>query len=170
MHMRAKNIIAVAVAGIACASAYGFKTNYVDCMLADYTGHDGTSWTKAFKTIQEGVEAAVAGDLVLVAPQSLRRQHEGRVSRPRGLPCAVECRQRQAVAQRAHCGACAPQRISHVQDMGFLEESRCPGMEGRACRNVVRIHTREIARMEHEVVSCPYGGRRLSDNGDQELC
>ena len=68
MHMRAKNIIAVAVAGIACASAYGFKTNYVDCTLADYTGHDGTSWTKAFKTIQEGVEAAVAGDLVLVAP------------------------------------------------------------------------------------------------------
>jgi hypothetical protein len=64
MHMRAKNIIAVAVAGIACASAYGFKTNYVDCTLADYTGHDGTSWTKAFKTIQEGVEAAVAGDLV----------------------------------------------------------------------------------------------------------
>ena len=50
MHMRAKNIIAVAVAGIACASAYGFKTNYVDCTLADYTGHDGTSWTKAFKT------------------------------------------------------------------------------------------------------------------------
>lgn len=63
MHMRAKNIISVAVAGIACASAYGFKTNYVDCTLADYTGHDGTSWTKAFKTIQEGVEAAVAGDL-----------------------------------------------------------------------------------------------------------
>ena len=42
-------------------------TNYVDCKLADYTGHDGSSWQKAFKTIQEGVDAANSGDVVLVA-------------------------------------------------------------------------------------------------------
>ena len=42
-------------------------TNYVDCKLADYTGHDGSSWQKAFKTIQEGVAAASSGDVVLVA-------------------------------------------------------------------------------------------------------
>ena len=31
---------------------------YVDCNLGDYAGHDGTSWEKAFKTIQEAVDAA----------------------------------------------------------------------------------------------------------------
>ena len=41
-----------------CADAYGFKTNYVDCSLNDYSNSDGSSWEKAFKTIQEGVDAA----------------------------------------------------------------------------------------------------------------
>lgn len=47
--------------------AFG-ATNYVDCTLVDYTGHDGSSWEKAFKTIQEGVNAAALDDVVLVAP------------------------------------------------------------------------------------------------------
>ena len=51
-----------------CADAYGFKTNYVDCSLNDYSNSDGSSWEKAFKTIQEGVDAAETGDVVLVAP------------------------------------------------------------------------------------------------------
>ena len=59
------------VASFFCAlsiSAFGVSTNYVDCTMEDYTGHDGTSWAKAFKTIQEGVNAAALDDVVLVAP------------------------------------------------------------------------------------------------------
>lgn len=51
----------------AFASA-GATTNYVDCSLSGYAGHDGTSWGKAFKTIQEGVDKCQEGDTVLVAP------------------------------------------------------------------------------------------------------
>jgi len=43
-------------------------TVYVDNKLSDYTGHDGSSWQMAYKTIQEGVDAAADGDTVLVAP------------------------------------------------------------------------------------------------------
>lgn len=55
-------------ASCVCVDAYGFKTNYVDCSLNDYSNSDGSSWEKAFKTIQEGVDAAETGDVVLVAP------------------------------------------------------------------------------------------------------
>ena len=55
-------------ASCVCVDAYGFKTNYVDCSLSDYSNSDGSSWEKAFKTIQEGVDAAETGDVVLVAP------------------------------------------------------------------------------------------------------
>ena len=51
-----------------CISFAFGATNYVDCTMADYTGHDGSSWEKAFKTIQEGVNAAALDDVVLVAP------------------------------------------------------------------------------------------------------
>ncbi len=53
--------------GLAAAISASAATNYVDCKLGDYAGHDGSSWAKAFKTIQEGVDAASAGDTVLVA-------------------------------------------------------------------------------------------------------
>ena len=43
-------------------------TVYVDNNLSDYAGHDGSSWQLAYKTIQEGVNAAADGDTVLVAP------------------------------------------------------------------------------------------------------
>ena len=54
--------------GSCISAAFGVSTNYVDCTMDDYTGHDGTSWAKAFKTIQEGVNAAALDDVVLVAP------------------------------------------------------------------------------------------------------
>ena len=47
-------------------------TNYVDCTLGDYAGHDGSSWEKAFKTIQEAVDAARSDDVVMVAPGEYR--------------------------------------------------------------------------------------------------
>ena len=50
------------------AAALPAATNYVDCSFTSYEGHDGSSWEKAFKTIQEGVAAASSGDVVLVAP------------------------------------------------------------------------------------------------------
>ena len=36
-------------------------TVYVDNGLQSYTGHDGTSWATAYRTIQEGVNAAADG-------------------------------------------------------------------------------------------------------------
>ena len=51
-----------------CGVAFGAKTIYVDCSLGNYEDHDGSSWDKAFKTIQDGVDHAVDGDTVLVAP------------------------------------------------------------------------------------------------------
>ncbi|MBR3820493.1 MAG: hypothetical protein IKJ37_02605 [Kiritimatiellae bacterium] len=63
-----KMAAAFLVGSAVCADAYGIKTNYVDCSLNDYSNSDGTSWEKAFKTIQEGVDAADTGDVVLVAP------------------------------------------------------------------------------------------------------
>lgn len=43
-------------------------TYYVDNKLDDYTGHDGSSWAKAYHRIQDAVERAASGDTVLVAP------------------------------------------------------------------------------------------------------
>ena len=43
-------------------------TYYVDNKLDDYTGHDGSSWAKAYHRIQDAVDRAVSGDTVLVAP------------------------------------------------------------------------------------------------------
>ena len=59
-------LVLCAASAICLTSAAG--TVYVDNGLQSYTGHDGTSWAMAFKTIQEGVNAAADGDTVLVAP------------------------------------------------------------------------------------------------------
>ena len=56
-----------AMTWLGARSAYA-GTVYVDNKLSDYAGHDGSSWQMAFKTIQDGVNAAAAGDTVLVAP------------------------------------------------------------------------------------------------------
>ena len=59
----------LSIAAVAfCGVAYGAKTIYVDCSLGNYENHDGTSWEKAFKTIQDGVDHAETDDVVLVAP------------------------------------------------------------------------------------------------------
>ena len=58
----------ILAAGISAGMIAGGATNYVDCALQDYTGHDGSSWELAFETIQEAVDASAAGDTVLVAP------------------------------------------------------------------------------------------------------
>ena len=42
------------------------KTIYVDCSVA--SSGDGSSWKTAYKTIQEAVDAAAEGDIVMVAP------------------------------------------------------------------------------------------------------
>lgn len=59
---------------IACvALAFGLwagdaQTWYVDCNLSGFAGHDGKSPESAFETIQEAVDAASAGDTILVQP------------------------------------------------------------------------------------------------------
>ena len=60
-------IYLAAACSLRLATVFG-TTRYVDCNLQDYTGHDGSSWDKAFKTIQEGVKAAELDDVVLVQP------------------------------------------------------------------------------------------------------
>lgn len=47
----------------ACRAA----TWYVDCQMDDYANHDGSSWSLAYKTIQEAVNAAAANDTIYVA-------------------------------------------------------------------------------------------------------
>ena len=56
-------------AALALAAYSAFAAEYyVNCNMSDYTGHDGSMPEKAYETIQEGVDAASAGDVVLVAP------------------------------------------------------------------------------------------------------
>lgn len=57
------------VATVLAATCCLGKTVYVDCRLDDYAGHDGLKPETAFRTIQEGVDAAdEEGDTVEVAP------------------------------------------------------------------------------------------------------
>lgn len=66
--MDAKRIVACGLLTFGFVFAVAAGTVYVDNNMSDYTGHDGSSWTLAYKTIQEGVTAAADGDTVLVAP------------------------------------------------------------------------------------------------------
>ena len=60
--------LAVAAMTLLGARTAAAGTVYVDNNLSDYAGHDGSSWQLAYKTIQDGVNAAADGDTVLVAP------------------------------------------------------------------------------------------------------
>ena len=62
-----KTIASCLVAAVLALDAVA-GTVYVDNKLSDYTGHDGSSWQMAYRTIQDGVNAASDGDTVLVAP------------------------------------------------------------------------------------------------------
>ena len=57
----------IAAGAMLFANAGTAGTVYVDSKLGDYTGHDGSSWAKAFRTIQEGVDACGANGTVYVA-------------------------------------------------------------------------------------------------------
>ena len=48
-------------------------TLWVDCSLADYAGHDGSTEALAFETIQEAVDAAPAGSTIKVKPGAYRK-------------------------------------------------------------------------------------------------
>ena len=62
-----KTIASCLVAAVLALDAVA-GTVYVDNKLSDYTDHDGSSWQMAYRTIQDGVNAASDGDTVLVAP------------------------------------------------------------------------------------------------------
>lgn len=66
--MKSKCLFLLAAVGVSFALQADPKTYYVDSKLDDYTGHDGSSWEKAFETIQEAInKAAASGDKIFVA-------------------------------------------------------------------------------------------------------
>ena len=63
-----KKLLATFTAAFAALIVNAANTWYVDCQMADYTGHDGKSSEKAFKTIMEAVTPAASGDTIWVHP------------------------------------------------------------------------------------------------------
>ena len=53
--------VLVLAAGMVCQLLAAERVYYVDCKLADYTGHDGSSPEKALKTIQQGIDKIPSG-------------------------------------------------------------------------------------------------------------
>ena len=80
-------LLLCAVSAICLKSVAG--TVYVDNGLGSYVGHDGASWATAFKTIQEGVNAAADGDTVLVAPGVYGDEQGSRTSTINGAKIAT---------------------------------------------------------------------------------
>lgn len=59
----------VLLAGLAGVFSLSANTVYVNCQFDSYAGHDGSTPEKALRTIQEGINKALAsGDTVYVAP------------------------------------------------------------------------------------------------------
>lgn len=58
----------VGVVGAVAFTGFAADTWWVDCQMDDYAGHDGKSEEAAFKSIQEAVDAAAAGDTIKVKP------------------------------------------------------------------------------------------------------
>ena len=114
----------------ACASAV---TNYVDCSMSDYTGHDGSSWAKAFKTIQEGVDAANAGDTILVAPGDYDEGGKKDTLSNGGLSNRVFIAQKSITIKST--GGAAVTRIIGQRDPSTLNSGTvCPGLGANAVR------------------------------------
>ena len=63
--MRSVFLLAILSAAVCVMMSASAATWYVDGSVA--TSGDGTSWETAFKTIQQGVDTAVAGETVIVA-------------------------------------------------------------------------------------------------------
>lgn len=68
MNGRIGRMGVAALAAVGALSSFAAATYYVDNTLDDYSGHDGSSWEKAYQRIQTAVEKAANGDTVLVAP------------------------------------------------------------------------------------------------------
>ena len=114
----------------ACASAV---TNYVDCSMSDYTGHDGSSWAKAFKTIQEGVDASIAGDTVLVAPGDYDEGGKKDTLADGGLSNRVFIA-RKSITIKSAAGAAVTRIIGQRDPSTLNSGTACPGLGDNAVR------------------------------------
>ncbi len=112
-------------------------TNYVDCSFTSYEGHDGSSWEKAFKTIQEGVAAASSGDVVLVAPGDYDDGGKADTISNGGLFNRVLI-ERKAIVLKSAAGA-AKTRIIGRHDPATSDDPTYPGLGGNAIRCLCAI-------------------------------
>ena len=119
------------------AAALPAATNYVDCSFTSYEGHDGSSWEKAFKTIQEGVAAASSGDVVLVAPGDYDDGGKADTISNGGLFNRVLI-ERKAIVLKSVAGA-EKTRIIGRHDPATADDPTYPGLGGNAIRCLCAI-------------------------------
>ena len=126
-----KTLLCAIATGIFAIEASAI-TNYVDCSLSDYTGHDGSSWSKAFKTIQEGIDAAVAGGTVLVAPGDYNQGGKVDSITGGGLSNRVLIVNKAITLKSA--GGAAVTRILGSCNQDTLNDATHPGLGSKAVR------------------------------------
>lgn len=78
--MSIKSVLVAAALGVACSVSAKDKVYYVDCQMDDYAGHDGSSWEKAFETIQEAINKCSNDDTIYVKPGLYNKGEGAQVS------------------------------------------------------------------------------------------